>query len=123
MAVYIWLYLAVITQAENVRTLYDDIYKRWDSGKYFLIVSTEFTWHATVRKYKTRDTLTCITKTIYLVACKCCSKQYVDSATIFKESFIIHQSDINTGKIRCGLANLLLNVCKSAIGWFAVREG
>ena len=54
-------------------------------------------------------------KTIYLVASKCCSKQYIDSATGFKESFVIHKSDINTGKIRCGLANLLSNVCKSVI--------
>ena len=46
--------------------------------------------------------------------CKCCGKQYVGSATGFKERFRIHKSDTNTGKIRCGVANHLLNVCHSS---------
>ena len=49
------------------------------------------------------------------ITCKCCSKQYICSATGFKERFQIHKIDINTGKVRCGVANHLLNVCKSAI--------
>ena len=62
-----------------------------------------------------RDFLTCNTKkTIYLIACKCCGKQYIGSATGFKERFRIHKSGINTGKIRCGVASHLLIVCKSA---------
>ena len=40
---------------------------------------------------------------IYLVSWKYCGKQYVASATGFKEGFRIHKSDINTGKIRCGV--------------------
>ena len=72
--------------------------------------------HATKRKYKTRGTLTCNTKNIiYLITWKCFSKQYIGSATGFKERFRIHKSDTNTGKIRCGVGNHLLNVCKSAI--------
>ena len=52
---------------------------------------------------------------IYLIFWKCCSKQYVRSATGFKETFRIHKSDINTGKVACGMANHLLNsFCSSA---------
>ena len=47
-----------------------------------------------------------------MITCKRCSKQYIGSATGFKE-FRIHKSDINTGKVRCGVVNHLLNVCKS----------
>ena len=47
------------------------------------------------------------------MACKCCGKQYIGSTTGFKEKFRIHKSDINTGKIRCGVTSYLLNVCKS----------
>ena len=50
-----------------------------------------------------------------MITCKCCSKQYIGSATGFKEKIWINKSDINTGKVRCGIANHLLNVCKSAV--------
>ena len=84
--------------------------------KKLLVISTEFTCHATKRKYKIRGTLTCNTKNIiYLITYKSCSKQYIGSATSLKERFQIHKSDINTGKVMCGVANHLLNVCKSAI--------
>ena len=39
-------------------------------------------------------------------------------ATGFKERFRIHKSDINTGKIRCGVANHLLNVSHYSAGKF-----
>ena len=88
--------------------------RRCNICKNVLEVFTEFTCNATKRKYKIRGTLTCNTKNIiYLITCKCCSKQYVGSATGFKERFRIHKSDVNTGKVRCGVANHLLNVCKS----------
>ena len=81
----------------------------------FLVLSTEFTCHATKRKYKIRGFLICNTKNIiYLIVCKCCSEQYIGSSTGFKERFRISKSDINTSKIRCGVASHLLNVCKSA---------
>ena len=58
--------------------------------------------------------LKCTSKNvIYLISCKCCGKQYIGSAISFKERFRIHKSDINTGKVRCGVANHLLNVCHS----------
>ena len=81
----------------------------------FLVLSTEFTCHASKHKYKMRGFLTCNTKNIiYLIACKCCGKQYKGSATGFKERFWIHKVGINIGKIRCGAASHLLNVCKCA---------
>ena len=55
---------------------------------------------------------------IYLISCKSCDKQYVGSSTGFKERFRIHKSDISTGKIRCGVANHLLNVCRSSASKF-----
>ena len=88
---------------------------RCDICNNFLELSTEFTCRATKRKYKISVFLTCKTKNIiYLIACKCCGKQYIGSATGFKERFWIHKTDSNTGKIRCGVASHLLNVCKSA---------
>ena len=57
--------------------------RRCDICKNFLVLSTEFTCHATKRKYKIRGFLTCNTKNIiYLIACKCCGKQYIDTKTI-----------------------------------------
>ena len=89
--------------------------RRCDIFKNVLVLSTEFTCHATKRKYKIRGFLTCNRKDIiYLIACKCCGKQYIGSAADFNERFRIHKSDINTGKIRCGIASHVLNVCKSA---------
>ena len=89
--------------------------RRCDIFKNVLVLSTEFTCHATKRKYKIRGFLTCNRKDIiYLIACKCCGKQYIGSAADFNERFRIHESDINTGKIRCGIASHVLNVCKSA---------
>ena len=55
---------------------------------------------------------------IYLISCICCGKQYVGSANGFKERFRIQESDINTGKVRCGVVNYLLNVCRSSAGTF-----
>ena len=90
--------------------------RRCNISKNFVVLSTEFICHATKRKCKIRGFLTCSAKNIiYLILCKCCGKQYIGSATAFKERFRIHKSDINTGKIRCGVASRPLNVCKSAI--------
>ena len=87
-----------------------------DIFKNFLVVSTELTCHATKCKCKIKVNLTCNTNNIiYLITCKCWSKQYIGSATGFKERFRIHKSDINTSKVKCRVANHLLNGCKSAI--------
>ena len=93
--------------------------KRCDICTNFLVHSIEFTCFATKRKYKVKGNLKCTTNNIiYLLSCKNCGKQYVGSAIKFKERFRIHKSDINTRKIRCGMANHLLNVCCSSFSKF-----
>ena len=88
--------------------------KKCDICKNFLVVSPDFTCFATKQKYKIKGILKCDSRNvIYLISCKCCGKQYVGSAAGLKERFRIHKSDINTGKIRCGAASRLLNVCCS----------
>ena len=93
--------------------------KKCDICKNFLVVSPDFTCFATKRKYKIKGILRCESRNvIYSISCKCCGKQYAGSATGFKEKFRIHKSDINTGKIRCGVINHLLNVCCSSTSKF-----
>ena len=90
--------------------------RRCDICKNFLVVSTDYTCHATKHKYKTRGTLTCNTKNIiYLITCQRCIRQCIGYAAGFRERFGIYKSDVNIGKRRCGVANHLINVCKSAI--------
>ena len=97
--------------------------RRCDICKNIFVLSIELTCHTAKRKYKIRGFLTCNTNNIiYLIACKCCGKQYIGSATSFKERFRIHKSGIITGRIRCGVASQLLmflnlphvkpNICK-----------
>ena len=40
-----------------------------------------------------------------------------------KEEFRIHKSDINTSKVRCGVANHLLNVCRWQAQLFSLSHG
>ena len=91
--------------------------RKCDICKNPLVVSPEFTCFGTKRKYKIKEILKCDSRNlIYLISCKCCGKQYVGSVTGFKER--IDNSDINTGKVRCGVANHLLNVCRSSASKF-----
>ena len=91
--------------------------RKCDICKNLLVVSPEFTSFGTKRKYKIKGILKCGSRNvIYLISCKSCGKQYVGSATGFKER--IDNSDINTGKVRCGVANHLLNVCRSSASKF-----
>ena len=48
---------------------------------------------------------------IYLISCKKCKKQHVGSAyeRKLKPRFRFHKSDINTGKVRSGVAKHFLN--------------
>ena len=83
--------------------------ERCDICTNFLVASTEFICFA-----KFKGILKCTSKNInYLISCKCCGKQYIGSHISFKERFRIHRSDNNTGKVTCGVANHLLNVCHS----------
>ena len=93
--------------------------KKCDVCKNFLVVSPDFTCCATKGKYKINGILKCGNRNvIYLISCKCWGKQYIGSASGFKERFTIHKSDVNTGKIRCGVANHLLNVWRSSTSKF-----
>ena len=86
--------------------------KKWDICTQFLVASMEFTCFATQRKCKVKAILKCTSKNvIYSISCKCCGKQYIGSAISFKERFRILKKDIYTGKVICGVANYLLNVC------------
>ena len=89
--------------------------RKCDICKKFLVVPPDFTCFSTKWKYKIKGILKCDSRNvIYLISCKCCGKQYVGSVTDFKERFRIHKSDTNTDKVRCGVTNRLLNVCRSS---------
>ena len=89
--------------------------KKYDICKNFLVVSPDVTCFASKKRYKIKEILKCDGENvIFLMSCKCCGKQHFGSATAFKEQFRIHKSDINTAKIRCGVANHLSNICRSS---------
>ena len=93
--------------------------KKCDICKNFKVVSPDFTCFDTKWKYKIKGILKCDSRNvIYRISCKCCGKQYVVSPTGFKERFRIHKSDINTGKVRCGVVNHLLNARRSSASKF-----
>ena len=61
-----------------------------------------------------RGDLTCKSENvIYLISCKKCKQLYVGSAfeSNFKPRFRFNKSDINTGKVRWGVAKDFLNNC------------
>ena len=83
--------------------------KKFDICKNFLVVSLDFTCFATKWEYRIKGILKCDSRyVIYFISCKCCGKQYVESATDFKQRFRIHKSDINTGQIRCCVGTIFL---------------
>ena len=93
--------------------------RKCDIYKNFLVVSPDFNCFATKQKYKVKGIWKCDSRNVIcLISCKCCGKQYVGFATGFKDRFSIERSDINTGKGRCGVANHLLNFCRSSAGIF-----
>ena len=76
-----------------------------DISKNYLIYFNQFTCSVTNRRYDTTGVLhwNC-NNVIYLITCKNCLEQYVDSATNFKNRFRTHESDIKTSKDRRGTA-------------------
>ena len=85
-----------------------------DICKNYLICSNYFTCSVTNRRYYTRGVLHCnCNNVIYLLTCKNCLKQYVGSATNFKNRFRIHKSDIKINKNRCGTAKHFNGKCKN----------
>ena len=87
---------------------------RCDICKSYTVFENEFTCTATGKTYKVRAVLTCKSENVvYLLGCKKCKQQYVGSAleSKFKRRFRVHKSDINTGKVRCGVAKHFLINC------------
>ena len=78
--------------------------KKCDICRNFLVVSLDFTCFATTRKYKIKGILRC------------------DSRNVIYLRFRIHKSDINTVKIRCGVGNHLLNLCRSFTSKFGYLQ-
>ena len=63
------------------------------------LLDNTFKCTVTGKYYKVKGTLSCNSvKVVYLITCQCCKLQYVGSAVTFQERFLIHKSDINTGK-------------------------
>ena len=85
-----------------------------DISKNYLICFNQFTCSVTNRRYDTTGFLhwNC-NNIIYLITCKNCLEQYVDSATNFKNRFRTHESDIKTNKDRRGTAKHFNSMCKN----------
>ena len=83
--------------------------RKCDRRKNVLVVSRDFTFFTNKQKYKIKGILKCDRRNvIYVTSCKCCGKQYVGSATGFKERSRTQKTNINTVKLRCGVANIFL---------------
>ena len=97
--------------------------RKCDTCKNFLVVSADYTCFGTKWKYKIKGILKCHSGNIIdLISYKCCGKQNIGTANGFKECFRIHKSDISTGKVRCGVVNHFLNVCRSSARKFEYLE-
>ena len=91
-----------------------------DICKNYLICSNYFTCSVTNRRYYTRGVLHCnCNNVIYLITCKNCLEQYVDSATNFKNRFRTHESDIKTSKDRRGTAKHFIACVKITAIFFS----
>ena len=87
---------------------------RCDICKNYMVFKNEFFCTATGKTYNIRGDLTCKSdNVVYLISCKKCKQQYVSSAfeSNFKPRFRVHNSDIKTGKDRCGVTKHFLNNC------------
>ena len=79
-----------------------------------MVLKNEFTCTATGKAHKGKDDLTCkCGNVVYLISCRKCKQQYVCSAfeSNFKPRFGVHNIDINTDKVRCGVAKHFLISC------------
>ena len=83
--------------------------RKCDRRKNVLVVSRDFTFFTNKQKYKIKGILKCDRRNvIYVTSCKCCGKQYVASATGFKERSRTQKTNINTVKLRCVVENIFL---------------
>ena len=87
---------------------------RCDICKNYMVFKNEFSCTANGKTCKLRSDLFCKSdNVIYLIGCKTCKQQYVGSAyeSNFNRRFTVHKMDINTDKVRCGVAKHFLNNC------------
>ena len=87
---------------------------RCDIFKNYTVFKTEFTCTATGKTHKVRGAPTCKSENVvYLLGYKKCKQQYVGCAfqSNFKLRFRVHKSDIDTCKVRCGVAKHFLINC------------
>ena len=85
-----------------------------DIFKNYTVFKTEFTCTATGKTHKVRGALTCKSENVvYLLGYKKWKQQYVGCAfqSNFKLRFRVHKSDIDTTKVRCGVAKHFLINC------------
>ena len=79
-----------------------------------MVLKNEFTCTVTGKAHKGKDDLTCkCDNVVYLISCRKCKQQYVCSAfeSNFKPRLGVHKIDINTNKVRCGVAKHFLISC------------
>ena len=92
--------------------------KKYGISKNFIVVSPDFTCFATNRKHKIERISVTIEILVTGYPANVVVSNMLGPATCFKERFRIRKSQIKTGKIRCGLANHLLNFCCSSTSKF-----
>ena len=77
-----------------------------------MVFKNEFPCTVTGKAHKGKGDVTCKSdNVVYLISCTKCKQQYVGSAfeSNFKPRFRVHKIDINTDKVRCGVAKHFLN--------------
>ena len=85
---------------------------KWDICNNYLIPDNKFTWKVTGGVYSVRGSFSCSSpNVIYIISCKNCGGQYIDSATDFKARFRKQKSDFKTKKDRCGSTRHFSNKC------------
>ena len=79
--------------------------KKCDICKNYLITDNNFKCKITDRFCNVRDNLSCnSSNVVYLISCRNCQNQHIESVINFKSRFRIHKRDIKSKKDRCGTA-------------------
>ena len=87
-------------------------YNKCDIWKNYMVFDRTFRCTVTGKVCYIKGKMNCESSNIiYLITCRKCLEQYVDSAIKFKSRFRIHKSDIKTKKDHCGTARNFNNKC------------
>ena len=71
-----------------------------------MVTDSKFRWTVTGKTHFIKGKLSCDScNVIYLITCSKCREQCAGSATMFKQRFRIHKSDIKTNKDGCRMVN------------------